>query len=82
MAAAPAGEDIPFLARIVAVADSFDALTFDTPYRKAIPVEEAFAEVEAQQGEQLDPNVVAAFLQVREKVVEEMSRLENKSALS
>jgi HD-GYP domain-containing protein (c-di-GMP phosphodiesterase class II) len=76
------GENIPRLARIVAVADGFDALTFDTPYRRAIPVEEAFAELEKQQGAQFDPQVVTAFLQVREKVVEEMSRLENKSDLS
>jgi HD-GYP domain-containing protein (c-di-GMP phosphodiesterase class II) len=67
-----AGEDIPLLARIVAVADGFDALTYDTPYRRAIPVEEAFAALEMQQGEQFDPNVVTAFLQVREKVVEAM----------
>jgi HD-GYP domain-containing protein (c-di-GMP phosphodiesterase class II) len=72
-----AGEDIPLLARIVAVADSFDALTFDTPYRKAIAVEEAFAELEAHQGEQFDPHVIAAFLHIREKIVEERSRLEN-----
>ncbi len=76
------GENIPRLARIVAVADGFDALTFDTPYHRAIPVEEAFAELEKQQGEQFDPKVVTAFLQVREKVVEEMSRLEKKSDLS
>jgi putative nucleotidyltransferase with HDIG domain len=76
-----AGEDIPLLARIVAVADGFDALTFDTPYRRAISVEVAFAELEMQQGKQFDPHVVTAFLQVREKVVEEMSRLENKSDL-
>jgi HD-GYP domain-containing protein (c-di-GMP phosphodiesterase class II) len=77
-----AGEDIPFLARIVAVANGFDALTFDTPYRRAIPVEEAFAELETQQGQQFDPNVVTAFLQIRDKVVEEMSRFENESDLS
>jgi putative nucleotidyltransferase with HDIG domain len=69
-----AGEDIPLLARIVAVADAFDALTFDRPQRKAIPVEDAFAELETQQGKQFDPRVVMAFLQVREKVVEEMCR--------
>jgi putative nucleotidyltransferase with HDIG domain len=75
-----AGEDIPLLARIVAVADSFDAMTFDTPYRRGIPVEEAFAELEKQQGEQFDPHVVSAFLQVREKVAEEMQRGRSRSA--
>jgi HD-GYP domain-containing protein (c-di-GMP phosphodiesterase class II) len=77
-----AGEDIPLLARIVAVADSFDVLTYDTPYRRAIPVKAAFAEIEKHQGEQFDPTVVSAFLQDSEKVVEEMFRLENKSDLS
>jgi hypothetical protein len=60
-----------------AVVDSFDALTFDTPYRRGIPVDEALAELEKQPGEQFDPHVIRAFLQVREKVVEEMSRLES-----
>jgi putative nucleotidyltransferase with HDIG domain len=69
-----AGEDIPLLARIVAVADGFDALTFDTPYQRAIPVDEAFVALETQQGKQFDPSFVTAFLQVREKVVEAMSR--------
>jgi len=64
------------------LANGFEALTFDTPYGRAIPVEEAFVELETQQGEQFDPNVITAFLQVREKVVEEMSRLQNKSDLS
>jgi HD-GYP domain-containing protein (c-di-GMP phosphodiesterase class II) len=78
-----AREDIPLLARIVAVADGFDALAFDTPwYRRGIPVEEAFDELEEQQGEQFDPHVVTAFLQVREKVVEEMARLQSRSDLS
>jgi len=77
-----AGDNIPLLARIVAVADSFDAMTFDTPYRRAIPVAEAFAELETQQGKQFDPHVVTVFLKVREKVAQEMSRLENKSELS
>jgi HD-GYP domain-containing protein (c-di-GMP phosphodiesterase class II) len=70
-----AGEDIPRLARIVAVADAFDAMVFDSPYRRGQAVGNAFAEIERQQGEQFDPNVVAAFLQIREKVIEEMDRL-------
>jgi HD-GYP domain-containing protein (c-di-GMP phosphodiesterase class II) len=73
------GEGIPRLARIVAVADAFDAMAFDTPYRRAQPVEIAFAEIERQKGEQFDPAVVTAFLQVRDKVVEEMHRFEKKT---
>jgi len=73
------GEEIPLLARIVAVAEAFDAMVFDTPYRRAISAENAFAEIERQKGKQFDPEVVAAFLQVRGKVVEETDRFEKKS---
>jgi HD-GYP domain-containing protein (c-di-GMP phosphodiesterase class II) len=67
-----AGQDIPLLARIVAVAESFDVMVFDTPYRKGISIDEAFAELETQQGRQFDPTVVAAFLQARKLVVEQV----------
>jgi HD-GYP domain-containing protein (c-di-GMP phosphodiesterase class II) len=70
-----AGEDIPRLARIVSVADAFDAMVFDTPYRGGQAAESAFAEIERQRGQQFDPHVVTAFLQIRERVVEEMDRL-------
>jgi HD-GYP domain-containing protein (c-di-GMP phosphodiesterase class II) len=72
------GEDIPRLARIVAVADAFDAMVFDTPYRQGRPVEIAFAEIERQQGAQFAPEVVAALFQIRAKVAEEMHRFEKK----
>ena len=39
------GEDIPLIARIIAVADSFDAMTTDRPYRKAVDLEMAFEEL-------------------------------------
>jgi HD-GYP domain-containing protein (c-di-GMP phosphodiesterase class II) len=57
-----AGEAIPLLARIVAVADAFDAMTSHRPYRKAMPAEVAFAEVQKQTGRQFDPECAAAFL--------------------
>ena len=56
------GEGIPLEGRIVAVADVYDALTNDRPYKKAWPVEEARAEIERQAGIQFDPNIVQAFL--------------------
>jgi PAS domain S-box-containing protein/putative nucleotidyltransferase with HDIG domain len=56
------GEDIPLVGRIVAVADVFDALTHERPYKKAWPINEAKAEIEQQSGNQFDPTVVAAFL--------------------
>lgn len=70
-----AGEEIPLLARIVAVADAFDAMTSDRPYhenRKGRPAKAAFAEVEKQAGRQFDPACAAAFLAIREAVVQVM----------
>ncbi|MCC6629405.1 MAG: HD-GYP domain-containing protein [Chloroflexi bacterium] len=55
------GERIPFGARVLAVADSFDAMTSDRPYRRAMSVERALAEIEAGRGTQFDPAVVDAF---------------------
>lgn len=57
-------EAIPMSARILAVVDSFDAMTSDRPYRAAMPVTEAIAELQRCAGRQYDPIVVTAFLQV------------------
>ena len=54
--------DIPLLGRIVAVADAFDAMTSDRPYRRGLPAEAAAAELERGRGTQFDPDVVEAFL--------------------
>jgi len=55
------GEQIPIAARIVAVADSFDAMTTSRPYRPALSLEEAYEEILANAEGQYDPAVVAAF---------------------
>jgi putative nucleotidyltransferase with HDIG domain len=55
---------IPLGARVVAVADAFDAMTTDRPYRKGMPPWEAFQEIVAKTGKQFDPNVVGAFKRV------------------
>ncbi len=59
-------EEIPLEGRIVAIADVFDALTHERPYKKAWPPAEAQAEIERQSGKQFDPRVVQAFIQVCE----------------
>lgn len=56
------GEAIPLLARIIAVADTYDAMTTDRPYRKALSSETACAELQRQSGSQFDPVVVEAFV--------------------
>ncbi|HEY7728675.1 MAG TPA: HD domain-containing phosphohydrolase [Candidatus Eisenbacteria bacterium] len=58
------GEAIPLEARILAVADAFDAMTTDRPYRRALSEEEALAELRRAAGTQFDPRVVAAFEQI------------------
>jgi putative two-component system response regulator len=57
---------IPLVGRIVAVADVFDALTQQRPYKPAWPLSQAVAEVERQRGRQFDPRVADAFLRVME----------------
>jgi putative two-component system response regulator len=57
-----AGEAIPLSARIVAVADVYDALTSARPYREALPPEDALAYVVTAAGRTLDERVVAAFV--------------------
>jgi len=58
------GEDIPLAARILAVADAFDAMTSDRPYRSAMSVEEALDEIRRCTGTQFDPVVVTALLTI------------------
>jgi pSer/pThr/pTyr-binding forkhead associated (FHA) protein/GAF domain-containing protein len=63
-----ASEQISQVARIVAVADAFDAMTSDRPYRKALPLEAAWAELVNKAGSHFDPVVVKAFLNLRDRV--------------
>ena len=61
-------EQIPQIARIVAVADAFDAMTSDRPYRPAMPSDRAFLELVGQAGTHFDPNCVYAFMRLRAKI--------------
>ena len=56
------GDEIPFLSRIICVADSYDSMTSDRPYRTALVKEHAIAELKKHSGTQFDPNIVEAFL--------------------
>ena len=66
------GEAISPLARIVALADCFDAMTSDRPYRKGMSAETAFAEIEKQSGKQFDPVFAAGFLAIKEQILQEL----------
>jgi putative two-component system response regulator len=65
------GEEIPLSARIVAVADVYDALTHARPYKKAWTQEDAFDEIRSRSGSKFDPAVVEAFFKCRAIVAEE-----------
>ena len=59
-----AAHEIPFLSRILVVADSFDAMSSDRAYRKAIPVEKCIEELIRNRGTQFDPDVVNASIEI------------------
>jgi putative nucleotidyltransferase with HDIG domain len=69
-----AGTDIPFLARLMAVVDSFDAMTTNRPYRAGLPMEQALAEIERGVGSQFDPECARAFLATRLAVQKHLER--------
>jgi putative two-component system response regulator len=60
-------EKIPIEARVLSVADTFDAMTSDRTYRKALDIQFAYDEIVNQSGHQFDPNIVAAFLKCWER---------------
>jgi HD-GYP domain-containing protein (c-di-GMP phosphodiesterase class II) len=61
------GENIPLIASIIAVADTFDAMTSDRPYRRALPLEKAVDEIKLNSGKQFNPEIVAAFVKAWEE---------------
>jgi HD-GYP domain-containing protein (c-di-GMP phosphodiesterase class II) len=69
------GEEIPFGARLFAVIDTLDAMTFDRPYRKAMAFDAAKAEILRMSGSQFDPRAVESFV-AEEVALHEMTRME------
>jgi len=61
------GEAIPLGARIISVADAFDAMTSDRPYRKALTRKKAREELEKESGKRFDPQVIEAFLRLLDR---------------
>lgn len=59
-----AGEDIPLVARLIALADSFDAMSSTRTYRARLSRDDVFAEITRCAGEQFDPNLVKVFMQL------------------
>jgi diguanylate cyclase (GGDEF)-like protein len=69
------GGEIPLLGRILAVADSFSAMTTDRPYHKALTRDEACAELKAGEGSQFDPGIVETFIQCLQSSGNEPKRM-------
>jgi two-component system response regulator RpfG len=63
------GDHIPLSARIVAVADVFDALTSERPYKQAWEVEQAYDYIRSQRGSHFDPRLVDAFFEARDETL-------------
>ena len=59
-----AGKDIPLAARIFAIADNWDALTSDRPYRKAWPIKAVIQYIQEEKGKKFDPDLVDTFLKI------------------
>jgi two-component system response regulator RpfG len=74
------GDHVPLCARVVAVADVYDALTSARPYKKAWKSADAFEYLGAQRGKHFDPRLVDAFIGVRERVLEVQSDMQDPAA--
>ncbi len=65
-----AGEDVPFVGRVLALADVYDALRFERCYKKAVPHAETRDVIVAARGKQFDPDVIDAFLAAEDRFIE------------
>ena len=72
------GEDIPYLARIAAVADTFDAMTSKRAYRDPLPLDIVKSEFEKNKGTQFDPQIADVFLGILNNNYDEIEKIQNK----
>ena len=72
------GEDIPYLARIAAVADSFDAMTSKRTYRNSLPLDVVISEFERCKGTQFDPNLADVFLDILKNDYDKIEEIRKK----
>lgn len=71
-----AGENIPYLARITSVSDTFDAMTSKRSYRDPLPLDVAIEEIEKCKGTQLDPKIADVFLDILNNHFDEIKRIQ------
>ena len=72
------GEDIPLSARVMAVADVFDALISNRCYKKGFPYEKAFGIIREERGRQFDPQIVDAFFAAEDQILEVADKFSEK----
>ena len=72
------GEDIPYLARIAAIADTFDAMTSKRSYRDSLPIDVVISEFERCKGTQFDPNLANVFLDILKNHYDEIKEIQDK----
>ncbi len=74
------GDDIPYLARIAAIADSFDAMTSRRTYRDSLPLDVVISEFEKCKGTQFDPEIADVFLDILRNNFDEIKAIQEKFA--
>jgi len=72
------GEEIPYLARITTIVDTFDAMTSSRSYRKAIPIEKVIDEIKKNAGTQFDPAITEVFLNILRNEYDKIEEIINK----
>ena len=70
------GEEIPYLARIAAIADTFDAMTSKRSYRDSLPIDVVKEEIKKNSGTQFDPEIAEVFLKILDEQPEEIRRIQ------